>query len=103
MLMKEHGNAVETRTDTYSSDCIPFADAGVPAVSLGRFGAPGMSYIHSRKDVIDYVCPAALQKSADIALLFTDRMDKAVCLPFERKIPDEMKKKVDEYLMKKGC
>ena len=103
MLMKEHGYAVETRTDTYSSDCIPFADAGVPAVSLGRFGAPGMSSIHSRKDVIDYVCPAALQKSADIALLFTDRMDKAVCLPFERKIPDEMKKKVDEYLMKKGC
>ena len=103
MLMKEHGYAVETRTDTYSSDCIPFADAGVPAVSLGRFGAHGMSYIHNRNDVIGYVSAKALQKSADIALLFAERMDKAVCLPFERKIPDEMKKKVDEYLMKKDC
>ncbi len=103
MLMKEAGFAVETRTDTYSSDCIPFADAGVPAVSLGRFGAHGMSYIHNRNDVIDYVCASALENTAKMALFFTERMDKAAVLPFERKIPDEMKKKVDEYLMKKGC
>ena len=103
MLMKETGCAVETRTDTYSSDCIPFADAGVPAVSIGRFGTPGMSYIHNRNDVIDFVCATALEKTAKIAFLFADRMDKAVCLPFKREIPEEMKKKVDEYLMKKGC
>ena len=102
MLMKEEGYAVETRTDTYSSDCIPFADSGVPAVSIGRFGTPGMSYIHSRRDVIDYVCAPALEKTGRIALLFTQRMDKAVCLPFERKIPDDIRKKVDEYLSKKG-
>ena len=102
MLMKEAGFAVETRTDTYSSDCIPFADAGVPAVSIGRFGAHGMSYIHNRNDVIDYVCPSALQKTAEVAFLFTERMDKAAAMPFERKIPDDIKKKVDEYLMKKG-
>ena len=103
MLMKEHGYAVETRTDTYSSDCIPFADAGIPAVSIGRFGAHGMSYIHNRNDVITYISVPSLQKTADITLLFADRMDKAVFLPFERKMPEEMKKKVDEYLMKKGC
>ncbi len=103
MLMKEYGYAVETRTDTYSSDCIPFADAGVPAVSIGRFGAQGMSYIHNRNDIIDYVSAKSLQKTAELTFLFTERMDKAACLPFERKMPEEMKKKVDEYLMKKGC
>ncbi len=102
MLMKEEGYAVETRTDTYSSDCIPFADSGVPAVSIGRFGTPGMSYIHSRRDVIDYVCAPSLEKTGRIVLLFAERMNRAACLPFERKIPDDIRKKVDEYLSKKG-
>ena len=101
MMMKEAGYAVETRTDTYSSDCIPFADNGVPAVSIGRFGAPGMSYIHNRNDIIDWVCAPALERTGEIVKLFTERMDKAVYMPFERKIPDSMKEKVDAYLMKK--
>ena len=101
MMMKQAGYAVEVKADTYSSDCIPYADAGVPAVSIGRFGAPGMSYIHCRKDIIDFVCASSLEKTGEIMFLFTDSMDKAVCLPFERSIPDEMKKKVDNYLMKK--
>lgn len=101
MMMKEAGYAVEVRADTYSSDCIPYADAGVPSVSIGRFGAPGMSYIHNRRDIIDFVCASAMQTTGDIAFLFTDKMDKASCLPFARSIPEEMKKKVDNYLMKK--
>lgn len=101
MMMKEAGYAVETRTDTYSSDCIPFADSGVPAVSILRFGAPGMSYIHNRHDVIDYVWAPAMQKTGDILHLFATKMDGAEFFPVERVIPDEMVKKVDEYLQKK--
>ncbi len=101
MMMKEAGYAVETRTDTYSSDCIPFADCGVPAVSILRFGAPGMSYIHNRNDIIDYVWAPALQKTADILHLFVTNMDKAEFFPVEREIPADMVKKIDEYLMKK--
>ena len=101
MMMKEAGYAVETRTDTYSSDCIPFADSGVPAVSILRFGAPGMSFIHNRYDVIDYVWAPALKKTGEILKLFAVKMDGSEFFPVERVIPEEMVKKVDEYLSKK--
>ena len=35
-MMKEAGYAVKVNKDIYSSDCMPFANAGVPAVSFGR-------------------------------------------------------------------
>ncbi len=101
MTLKEAGHAAETRTDTYSSDCIPYADNGVPAVSLGRFGAPGMSYIHSRKDRLEYVSASSLENTGKMVELLVDRFVNAACLPFERTIPDDIKKKVDEYLLKK--
>ncbi|MBR4234933.1 MAG: M28 family peptidase [Clostridia bacterium] len=101
MSMKENGFAVEVKCDTYSSDCIPFADAGVPAVSMGRFGAPGMSYIHSRRDKLDYVSAASLARTGKMIKLFAERMANARVLPVERKIPDDIKKKIADYLAKK--
>lgn len=98
MLVKEEGYAVETRTDTYSSDCLPFALKGVPALSLGRFGAPGMSYIHCNRDKLAYVSAPALEKTGRIALLIVSRLANAVMLPFERKVSDEMRKKVEDYM-----
>lgn len=98
MMMKEAGFAVDVKTDTYSSDCIPFADSGVPAVSVGRAGAPGMSYIHNRRDVIDYISADALAGTGNIALLLARRMDGAKVFPVERVIPDDMKQKIDKYL-----
>ena len=98
MLVKEEGYAVETRTDTYSSDCLPFALKGVPALSLGRFGAPGMSYIHCNRDKLAYVSAPALDKTGRIALLIVSRLANAVMLPFERKVSDEMRKKVEDYM-----
>ena len=98
MLVKEEGYAVETRTDTYSSDCLPFALNGVPALSLGRFGAPGMSYIHCNRDKLAYVSAPALEKTGRIALLIVSRLANAVMLPFERKVSDEMRKKVEDYM-----
>ena len=40
-MMREAGIACETKLDIYSSDCIPFADKGVPAVNFCRFGVQG--------------------------------------------------------------
>ena len=101
MMLKEAGHAAETRTDTYSSDCIPYADSGVPAISLGRFGAHGMSYIHCRKDRLEYVSAASLESTGKMIELVVDRFVNAACLPFERTIPEDIKKKVDDYLLKK--
>ena len=44
-MMKEAGIPCQVKLDIYSSDCVPFADNGVPAVNFCRFGAPGANYI----------------------------------------------------------
>ncbi|MBQ8654041.1 MAG: M28 family peptidase [Clostridia bacterium] len=102
-LMREAGVACETKLDIYSSDCIPFADNGVPAVNLCRFGAPGAGYIHDRRDNLKsgYLDEKALDITLQQALFLAKRVDEARVFPIEKKICDEIKTKVDEYLFKK--
>ncbi len=102
-LMREAGIACETKLDIYSSDCIPFADAGVPAVNLIRFGTMGANYIHDRRDNLKsgYISAEALDITLQQTLLIAKRVDGAKVFPIERKISDEIVKKVDEYLFKK--
>lgn len=102
-LMREAGIACDVKLDIYSSDCIPFADKGVPAVNLIRFGAPGAGYIHDRRDNLKsgYLSAEALDITLQQALMFADRVDGAKVFPIERKVSDEIVKKVDEYLFKK--
>ena len=101
-LMKEAGIACETRLDIYSSDSVPFADKGVPAINLCRFGAPGANYIHDRRDNLKsrYIDERALDITLQQALVLSKRVVNAAAFPIERKISDEIKKKVDEYLLK---
>lgn len=101
-LMRELGVACETKLDIYSSDCIPFADKGVPAVNLCRFGAQGAGYIHDRRDNLksNYLDERALDTTLQQALYLARRVDSAVVFPIERKIADEIRDKVDEYLFK---
>lgn len=102
-LMKELGVPCETKLDIYSSDCIPFADSGVPAVNLCRFGAEGANYIHDRRDNLrsGYLDEKALDITLQQALYLAQRVDGAAAFPIERKIADEIRTKVDEYLFKK--
>ena len=102
-LMKELGVPCETKLDIYSSDCIPFADRGVPAVNLCRFGAEGANYIHDRRDNLrsGYLDEKALDITLQQALYLAQRVDGAAAFPIERKIADEIRTKVDEYLFKK--
>ncbi|MGN0763560.1 MAG: M28 family metallopeptidase, partial [Aristaeellaceae bacterium] len=102
-LMKELGVPCETKLDIYSSDCIPFADRGVPAVNLCRFGAEGANYIHDRRDNLrsGYLDEKALDITLQQALYLAQRVDGAATFPIERKIADEIRTKVDDYLFKK--
>ena len=102
-LMKELGVPCETKLDIYSSDCIPFADKGVPAVNLCRFGAEGANYIHDRRDNLrsGYVDEKALDITLQQALFLALRVDGAAAFPIERKIAEEIRTKVDDYLFKK--
>lgn len=102
-LMKEAGIPCDVKLDIYSSDCIPFADHGVPAVNLCRFGAPGANYIHDRRDHLKsaYIDEKSLDITLQQALYLVKRLDSAAAFPIEKKISEDIKKKVDEYLFKK--
>lgn len=101
-LMHEMGTACDVKLDIYSSDCIPFADKGIPAVNLCRFGAPGAGYIHDRRDHLKsrYLDEKALDITLQQALYLTQRTANAVSFPIARKIDEEIVKKVNEYLFK---
>lgn len=102
-LMKELGSPCQVKLDIYSSDCIPFAEKGVPAVNLCRFGAAGAGYIHERRDSLksNYLDEKSLNITLQQALFLAKRLDAAASFPIERKICQEIQDKVDEYLFKK--
>jgi len=102
-LMKEIGIACNVSLDIYSSDCVPFADKGVPAINLCRFGAPGANFIHDRRDNLKsgYLDEKSLGITLTQALHLAQRTVNAAVFPIERKISDEIKEKVDKYLFKK--
>jgi len=102
-LMREMGIACDVKLDIYSSDCIPFADNGVPAVNFCRFGTEGAGFIHDRRDNLknNYLDEKALDITLQQALQLAKRVDAAKVFPIERKISDEIKGKEDEYLFKK--
>ncbi len=102
-IMDENGLAVESDNDIYSSDSIPFADSGVPAINFGRWFANGAGFIHSRRDdlALEFLSADALGKTIESVLTFSKRVVNANVFPIKREISDEIRKKVDEYLFKK--
>ena len=101
-LMREAGLACDCKLDIYSSDCIPFADKGVPAVNLCRFGGMGTAFIHDRRDNLKngFLSEQALDITLQQALHLSKRVVNAAVFPIKREISDEIVKKVDKYLFK---
>ena len=100
-MMRENGLAARVSSDTYSSDSIPFTDNGVPAINFARFAAPGAGFGHNRLDTLDFLSATALKTTMTNAFVFTNKVANATVFPFERKVSDEMKGKVDKYLKRK--
>ena len=95
------GWGMSARQDVYSSDSTPFADHGVPALSFARLATPSQATIHNRYDT-----PAVMsdeQTLRDIGFIadFTLEMADAVKCPVSREIPESVKAKLDEYLLRK--
>ena len=97
----EFGMSVHTEQDVYSSDSTPFADKGVPAVSFARWAPNPTGTIHNSYDTMALMSGEQMKQDIDFLILFTDRMANAVKCPVARKIPDNMKEKLDEYLNRK--
>lgn len=102
-FMKRKGYAVDVKQDIYSSDSIPFADKGVPAINFIRFGHQiGGAFIHCRNDVIDHLSPESLERTTKFILDYSDEVINSAVMPIDRTVPPEMIEKVDKYLNKKA-
>ena len=97
----EQGFGCKAYQDVYSSDSTPFADKGVPAVSFARSAPSSTATIHNSYDTAAVMSTAQMQKDMDFITFFTERMAQAALCPVARKIPDNMKEKLDEYLCRK--
>ena len=97
----EQGFGCSSHQDVYSSDSTPFADKGVPAVSFARIAPPATATIHNSYDTKAVMSPKQMAADMDFIVAFTERMANAKHCPVDRKIPDNMKEKLDEYLTRK--
>ena len=100
-MSSELGFSIKTRQDVYSSDSTPFADKGVPALSFARIAPQNTATIHNSYDTRKVM--KAEQVAEDVAFIaaFTDRMANAKLCPVSREIPDNVKEKLDFYLLRK--
>ena len=97
----ELGFPVSARVGVYSSDSTPFADKGVPALSLARLASRDVAPIHCRYDTPEVLSMEQLQKDIAFIAEFTRRMAQAAVCPVAREIPEKVKKELDEYLFRK--
>ncbi len=97
----ELGFGMEARQGVYSSDSTPLADKGVPAVSFARLAPHNTATIHNSYDTAALL--AGSQMRADIGFIgaFAARMATAARCPVGREMPENMKEKLDYYLLRK--
>ena len=95
------GFALKARQDIYSSDSTPFADKGVPALSFARNATPNTATIHNSYDTLKVMSPAQLAADIGFISAFVSAMATAKLCPVKRVMPDKMKEKLDNYLLRK--
>ncbi len=97
----ELGKPVHAYQDVYSSDSTPFADKGIPAVSFARIAPNNTATIHNSYDTLAVMKMEHMQQDIDWIIAFADRMANAVHCPVAREMPENMKDKLDIYLLRK--
>ena len=97
----EIGIPISPAQEIHSSDSTPFADKGIPTASFARRAPQGTATIHNSYDTKKLIKTDNMQKDIAFITAFADRMANAVYCPVERVIPDNMKEKLDKYLLRK--
>lgn len=100
-LSNIEGFPLTARQDVYSSDSTPFADKGVPAISFARIAPQNTATIHNSYDTKKVMKMEHMEKDIAFITSFTEIMANAKRLPVERKMPENMKEKLDIYLLRK--
>ncbi len=97
----ELGQPIHAYQDVYSSDSTPFADKGIPAVSFARIAPNNTATIHNSYDTMAVMKMEHMQQDIAWIIAFSERMANAACCPVAREMPDNMKDKLDIYLLRK--
>ena len=100
-LASIEGFSLKARQDIYSSDSTPFADKGVPAVSFARQATNNTATIHNSYDTLKVMSAAQLAADIDFICKFVSVMVSACHMPVKRDMPEKMKDKLDNYLLRK--
>jgi hypothetical protein len=100
-MAMEQGRGIKAYQDVYSSDSTPFADQGIPSLSFARIAPPNTATIHNRYDTMAVMKPEHLQEDVNFILAFATRMANAAHCPVAREMPQNMKDKLDVYLLRK--
>ena len=100
-MASELGFGMETTQDVYSSDSTPFADKGIPAVSFARIAPSNTATIHNSYDTMAVMSGEQMVEDIDFLIAFADRFANAKRCPVAREMPENMVKKLDEYLCRK--
>jgi aminopeptidase YwaD len=97
LLSRETGVVYDVKEDVYSSDGTPLSAVGVPSVSFSR-SAPTNLLMHSVEDGMKWLSPKNLQAQGEFLEIFLARyVADAAAFPFERKVPEEHRKKIEKY------
>lgn len=97
----ELGFQIKPYQGVYSSDSTPFSDKGVPSVSFARVAPRETATIHNSYDTVAVMKAEHMEKDIAFITSFVARMANSVLCPVAREIPDNMKEKLDEYLLRK--
>ena len=100
-MSNELGFGIKAYQDVYSSDSTPFADNGVPAVSFARIAPPPTGTIHNSYDTAALMSGRQMEEDVAFIAAFAERMANSRRCPVDRKIPDNVKEKLDIYLTRK--
>ena len=100
-MASELGFGMEARQGVYASDSTPFADKGVPAVSFARLAPHNTATIHNSYDTAALLTAEHMQADVGFIGAFAARMANAARCPVGREMPENMKEKLDYYLLRK--
>ena len=96
LLSKETGIVFDVTEGVGGSDGASLSAVGIPNVSFSR-RAPTNVFMHTMEDEIRWLNPKALQIQGEFIELFLTRyVADAAGFPFERKITDDQKKKIED-------
>jgi len=84
-----------------STDSTSFADRGIPTVSFARIAPGNTATIHESYDTPALMSSQQLVEDIGYVCAFTERLANAKHFPVERKIPEDLKEKIDQYLNRK--